>query len=341
MELPTRQLLIREGKFLASIAVVSVLQTWFNCQRCHINPRLYFLVSFFCFCVWVLLWRGNAWMTDYIETKIPWLKEPVKRLFIGIVTTVVYTIGIVLLLMYVFKLVFGLTFGSDLQYTLIYSVVIALVICLFLHGRAFFMNWRTVELDAAKLRNENLTAKYEALKGQLDPHFLFNSLNVLTNLVYQSADQSAAFIKQLSEVYRYVLDIRQKELVTLAEEMKFVEAYVYLNQIRFGNKLVFNNELHSFDAFVPPLAIQMLVENAIKHNVIAEDEPLSITIQQEDEAIVVTNNLQRRTEPQRTEAGIGLDNIARRYEMLSNRKVVIEETADIFRVKIPLIRTVS
>ena len=340
MQAVSWQFLIRETKFLAGIALISVIQTWFNCQRCHTDPRSYALVSLFSFCIWVLLWRGNAWLTDYTEKRVPWLKEPIKRLIVGVVTTILYTIGIVLLLMYVFRLVFDFHFGSALYYTLVYSVVITLLVCLFLHGREFFYNWRKLELDAVKLRNENLTARFESLKGQLDPHFLFNSLNVLTNLVYQSADQSAAFIKQLSEVYRYVLDIRHKELVSLREEMGFVESFLFLNQIRFGSKLIFNNLVEDVEGMVPPLAIQMLVENAIKHNVISEDEPLTITISLEDEYIVVDNNLQRRLAPAQ-EAGIGLDNISKRYEMLSDRKMIVEETNRSFKVKIPLIKVIT
>lgn len=328
----------REAMFLGTVAAISVVQTWFNCTRCHTDLRSYTLVSFFCFCIWVLLWRGNSWMTDYIEERIPWLKEPVKRLLIGMFTTVVYTVGVVLLLVYIFRLVFGFTFGSALQYTLVYSVILTLIVCLFLHGRAFFFNWRKVELDAERLRNENLTARYEALKGQLDPHFLFNSLNVLTNLVYQSADQSAAFIRQLSEVYRYVLDIRHKELVPVADEMKFVESYLFLNKIRFGDKLIFVNRLVDPEGAVPPLAIQMLVENAIKHNIIAEDEPLTITISQINGSIVAENNLQLRRNAGQYTPGIGLDNISKRYEMLANKTIQVEQTPASFKVSIPILQ---
>lgn len=276
-------------------------------------------------------------MTDYMEKRIPWLKEPIKRLIIGMVTTVVYTIGVVLLLVYIFRIVFSFTLGSALHYTLVYSVILTLIVCLFLHGRAFFFNWRKVELDAERLRNENLTARYETLKGQLDPHFLFNSLNVLTNLVYQSADQSAAFIKQLSEVYRYVLDIRHKELVSVSDEMRFVESYLYLNKIRFGDKLRFVNRLANPEGGVPPLAIQMLVENAIKHNVIAQEAPLTITISQVNVSIVVENNLQLRSHAAQRPAGIGLDNISKRYEMLSNKTIDVVQTPSSFKVTIPIL----
>ncbi len=326
-----------ELKFLAIVLTISIVQTRFMCSRCHEDVRSYTLVSLFCLCMWIFLWRGNALLTDYADTKISWLEQPIKRLVAGVIITVVYTTGIITLTMYGFKWVFDFSFGGSLQPTIIISVVITLMISVFLHGREFFLNWRKLELDAATLRNENLTSKYESLKSQLDPHFLFNSLNVLTNLVYTDADRSAKFIKQLSEVYRYVLDVRGKELVPLADELKFVESYLYLQRIRFGDKLIVQNSLAGVDSLIPPLALQILVENSIKHNVISEDDPLTITLLVQDNYIIVENNLQRKELPHEQSTGIGLENISKRYEFVSQQKIIIEETAGVFRVKLPLI----
>lgn len=326
-----------ELKFLAIVLTISVVQTRFMCHRCHEDIRSYTLVSLFCLCMWIFLWRGNAFLTNYTDTKISWLEQPVKRLVAGVLITVVYTTGIIVLTMYCFRLLFDFEFGSSLQPTILISIAITLVISIFLHSREFFLNWRKLELDAVKLRNENLTSKYESLKSQLDPHFLFNSLNVLTNLVYTDADKSAKFIKQLSEVYRYVLDVRNKELVPLAEELKFAESYLFLQRIRFGDKLIVNNSLTGVDSLIPPLALQILLENSIKHNIISEDDPLTITLSVQDEFIVVENNLQRKALPHEQSTGIGLENISKRYEFVSDRKIVIEETAEVFRVKLPLI----
>jgi len=287
--------------------------------------------------MWVFLWRGNGLITDYTNTKISWLEEPIKRFIVGMITTVLYTAGVILLTMYAFKWIFNFHFGHNLQPTIIISVVITLLISFFLHAREFFLNWRKLELNSTKLRNENLTAKYESLKSQLDPHFLFNSLNVLTNLVYADADKSARFIKQLSEVYRYVLEVRNKELVLLAEELKFVESYLFLQQIRFGDKLKVENNLVGVDGLIPPLALQILVENAIKHNVISEDDPLTIKIFMQDNYIVVENNLQKKALLTEGSTGIGLDNITKRYEFLSDQKIVIEQTPASFIVKLPLL----
>ncbi|MBL7839870.1 MAG: sensor histidine kinase [Cyclobacteriaceae bacterium] len=326
-----------ELKFLATVSLVSVIQTWFFCRRCHDHLRSYLLVSLFCLCMWVFLWRGNARLTDLINKNISWLEEPVKRFVVGMVVTVVYTAGIIVLTMYAFKLIFDFDFGSSLQPTIIISIVITLLISFFLHAREFLLNWRKLEFDAVQLRNENLTSKYESLKSQLDPHFLFNSLNVLTNLVYADPDKSARFIKQLSEVYRYVLEVRNKEVVPLEEELKFVESYLYLQQIRFGDKLRIENNLQGVVGFIPPLALQILAENAIKHNIISEDDPLTIKLYPENNEVVIENNLQKKVLLTEGSTGIGLDNVTKRYEFLSDKKITILETATSFIVKLPLL----
>lgn len=337
MEITGRQIFLREIKFLALAGVLSVVQTWFNCTRCHTDAAAYARVTFLCFCLWVLLWRGNSIITDIINKRVSWLTDPIRRLLIGLAAAIIYTISIVLLIMYTFQWVFGFKLGGNVQYTLIYSVIITLIVCVLLHSREFFLNWRKLELDTAQLRNESLTSRYESLKNQMDPHFLFNSLNVLTNLVYQDPDRSAAFIKQLAEVYRYVLDTRHNELVALDEERKFVNAYLYLNRIRFGEKLIINDELNGASGWIPPLAVQMLVENAIKHNVISEEDPLHIRLFVDNGYVVVENNLQRRQQIEGATSGIGLENISKRYEMISQQKIQVEETLHTFRVRLPLI----
>lgn len=326
-----------ELKFLVSVSLISLVQTWFFCQRCHDHLRSYLLVSLFCLCMWFFLWRGNARLTDYINTRISWLEEPIKRFVVGMIVTIVYTAGVIVVTMYAFKWLFDFNFGNSIQPTIIISIIITLLISFFLHAREFFFNWRKLELDAVQLRNENLTSKYESLKSQLDPHFLFNSLNVLTNLVYADADKSARFIKQLSEVYRYVLEVRNKELVSLEEELGFVKSYLYLQQIRFGDKLRVENKLEGVTGFIPPLALQILVENAIKHNVISEDDPLTIRLYAENNEVVVQNNLQKKIRITEGSTGIGLDNISKRYEFLSNQRITIQETASDFIVKLPLL----
>lgn len=338
MPATTRKRVISELKFVFWAALISLGQTFLMCSSCATDLYRYSLVSFFCFCMWIFLWKGNGYVTDFVTSKISWLEQPVKRFIVGIISTVGYTVGIIAVMMILYDKLLGFSFGESFWPTIINTVIVTIIISLFLHSRAFLSNWKKLELDAVKLRNENLTSKYESLKSQLDPHFLFNSLNVLTNLVYQDADKSARFIKQLSEVYRYVLEVRNKELVPLEEELKFVESYLFLQKIRFGDKLKIETSLAGIECSIPPLALQILAENAIKHNVISEDDPLTIKMYALGNYIVVENNLQKKVLLTEGSTGIGLDNIAKRYEFLSNQKIEIEETSASFSVKLPVIR---
>lgn len=203
-------------------------------------------------------------------------------------------------------------------------------------GRAFLVNWRESAVEAERLKKEKMEAQYNSLRSQVNPHFLFNSLNALTNLVYQDQDKAVKFIKQLSTVYRYVLNTRDKELVPLTEELEFLHSYLFLQQIRFGEKLKLQVELNG-EGFVAPLVLQMLVENAIKHNIIADEQPLTIRVYSENYLIVVENNLQKKSIPSEESTGAGLENIKRRYLFLSSVPVKVEAGDTVFKVSIPVI----
>jgi LytS/YehU family sensor histidine kinase len=182
-------------------------------------------------------------------------------------------------------------------------------------------------------------AQYSSLRNQVNPHFLFNSLNALTHLVNQNPDQAVKFIKQLSEVYRYVLETRDQELVSLSEEIQFLTSYMYLQQIRFGEKLQLIMELGEQQGRVAPLALQMLMENAIKHNIVSEEHPLRIRVYRQEDYLVVENNRQQKKTLAEESSGVGLENIRKRYEFLSALPMKVEEQPDSFKVFIPMIAT--
>jgi len=286
--------------------------------------------------MWLVMWIGNENLTCFIDEKISWVKHPVKRLVVGIISTVIFTVIVSIALAKGYELALNVRF-NDYNEFILSALIITFLISFFLHGREFLQRWKESAVQIERYQKENLRAQYESLKSQIDPHFLFNSLNVLTNLVYEDADKSAKFIKQLSEVYRYVLDVRTKELVPLAEELKFVEAYLFLQQIRFGDKLIVQNKLNGKDGLVPPLALQLLVENAIKHNVISEADPLTIKLYSQDTYLVVENNLQKKNILQIEISGIGLENIRKRYQFLTHQEIKIEEEKHRFVVKLPCI----
>lgn len=290
--------------------------------------------------MWVALWLGNAYVNCVLDYFFPWEKRTVTRLIAGLLGMVLYTLSAVYGLIFLFGTVFGFYLGDGIEQTYFTTIVITLIITLFMTGRMFFANWRQAAVDAERIKKENVEAQYNNLKSQVNPHFLFNSLNALTNLVYQDQDKAVKFIKQLSEVYRYVLDNRDKEVVTLEEEIQFLQSYVFLQQIRFGNKLKISIEISGSNYRVAPLVLQMLVENAIKHNEISEDHPLVIRIYNRDTKIIVENSLRRKPVLESERQGLGLENIKRRYEFLSGQKVEVEEAEEQFRVSIPVIEGV-
>lgn len=315
----------------------STVTTYFTCTGCHSDLHRYALVTFFSTILWISLWIGNGELTEFISKKISWVKFPVNRLIVGVIATVAYTVIIVLLIARSWEYFLNFSFGSYAD-IVVPSLIITFFISLFLHSRGFLISWRASAVDAERLQKENVKAQYDSLKNQVNPHFLFNSLNALTNLVYEDQDKAAKFIKQLSEVYRYVLDTREKELVSLDEEIKFLESYLFLQQIRFGDKLKLEINLKNVVGQVAPLALQMLIENAIKHNIIAEDQPLTIKVYSQDEYIVVENNLQKKTILTEDSSGLGLENIKRRYEFLTNKKVNVRQLDSTFKVELPIIQ---
>lgn len=325
-----------ELRDLAFFALISLVQARFMCPRCN-TPVNYIYVATFTFFMWILLWKGNALLAGYLSKKIPWKDRPQTRLLVGIITTIAYTVISVVGLFEIYKLI-GFSFGNSARPTVYISVAVTIVISLFLHGREFFLFWKQASLEAERFQNESIKAKYESLKNQVNPHFLFNSLNALTSLVHDQPDKAVKFIKQLSEVYRYVLDTRDKEVVSLREELKFLKSYLFLQQIRFGSKLRISLKITDDQVYLPPLALQMLIENAIKHNVISEEDPLTIGVAQDNGYVVVENNLQRKTSISEPSAGVGLENIRKRFEFLTSQPVVVDESLEKFVVRLPQIK---
>jgi LytS/YehU family sensor histidine kinase len=156
--------------------------------------------------------------------------------------------------------------------------------------------------------------------------------------VYEDQGKAAKFIKQLSEVYRYVLDTREKEIVPLSDELKFLNAYLFLQNIRFENNLITRVDINGLDTYVAPLSIQMLFENAIKHNVISKELPLEIKLYHEEKFLVIENSLQPKEVSLEDSNGMGLENIKSRYSFLSDHPVEIEKKETLFQVKLPMLQ---
>lgn len=205
-------------------------------------------------------------------------------------------------------------------------------------NESYLIAWQEASILNEKLKKETLSAQYESLKNQVNPHFLFNSLNVLTELLYQNQDQAALFINELGKVYRYVLDSKNEETITLQKELEFIDAYIFLLKIRFDKKLIIDIDLpHDPYLLIAPLTFQLLIENAVKHNILSEEAPLMIKIYLEDEYFVVKNNLQTKRLIERS-SKLGLKNIKERYSFLTHLPVKETISENFFVIQIPILK---
>ncbi|MCG9972705.1 2TM domain-containing protein [Christiangramia crocea] len=219
-----------------------------------------------------------------------------------------------------------------------FPLLFTTIISLFFHLIYFYKALQEKKVKEQKIIAGTASAKFDALKNQLDPHFLFNSLNVLASLIDENPEQAQRFTTSLSKVYRYVLEQKDKELVSLEEELAFAQTYMKLLKMRFENSISFEipEAISTEEAKVVPLSLQLLLENTIKHNIVSEEKPLHIRIYEEDGCLVIENNFQKK-EVLGTRKGVGLQNIVNRYNEITKREVIIEQTEEYFRVKLPVL----
>lgn len=230
--------------------------------------------------------------------------------------------------------------ASSFSYDLNFGTFLFYVLILTFNGIIYYYKgWKEYQLQTERLMRENIQAKYDALRNQIDPHFFFNSLSVLTNLVYKSPDVAADYITQLAKTYRYILDKKFENLVPVQTELDFLDSYLFLIRIRHQNSIRFSAEIDErirTKGMVPPATLQLLVENAIKHNRFSSNDPLLITVKSEGDELVITNKVRARSNPE-TPSGIGLENIHKRYELAIGRGIQVFPSYDLFIVKIPVI----
>jgi hypothetical protein len=278
-----------------------------------------------------------------INRHIPWDKSPTRRLLLEcLIIAPAALIAIVLLRISinVFMLKAAFIKFSDEVITAIYYLFFLVILPAFLEFAVFLLNrWRTGLAEVERFRKENAEFRFEALRAQINPHFLFNSLNTLSSLIYEDRDKAAGFIRHLSDVYRYVLENRNRETITLSEELTFIKAFVYLYQLRFDNKLTVSVAVEEtlLQRLIAPMTLQLLIENAVKHNIVSTRKPLNIEIYtDENHFLNVRNNLQKK-QTEEVSTAMGLKNIVSRYGFLTRLPVEIKETDNEFIVKVPLI----
>jgi len=251
------------------------------------------------------------------------------------------TLTIALSLLYFYILTTSMQIGFDWQAVrmiIVRNIVVTLIIVISSYLIYLYKNKRQMEMEYERLQAESIQSKYEALKNQIDPHFLFNSLNTLNSLIDISPEKSKDFVRKLSQVFRHAL--QNKEVATLKEELEFTQSYCSLMQIRYGEALTFIFDIapEALNRSIVPLSLQVLIENAVKHNIINRKQPLTVTVSTSDDNnyIMVSNPVQRTKIEEKGE-GIGLPNLSERYRLKWHKNIVIRELNNEFSVTIPLI----
>lgn len=338
MKWSKKEILVEVRGFLI-ILMLSILSVYGFCFDCWDFQNIPWNSLAYSTLAWLLLAYGNNFINMYLDRKISWIHQTFTRLLIGFITMIGYTtLAMYAVVYFLFQVLDEpLVSPGNLSSNLVPALLVTAFITTLMLGRSFLFSWRESALNEEKLKRENIQSRFESLKNQVNPHFLFNSLNVLTELVYLNQDKAVDFIHQLSAVYRYVLENRENEVVPLEEELSFLEKFFFLQKIRFQEGLEMEVEVQSKYSHVPPMALQLLVENSIKHNVISEEEPLHIRIIEKDDYLEVSNNLQIKRLNE-VSSGVGLANIKERYSYLTEKEVSIIETDSLFLVRLPLLK---
>jgi hypothetical protein len=307
------------------------------------NTNEFFIVFGFYQLYSFVLGYSNMYYFDYLEGR-HWEKgDSIKRIIIGIIGSVIITLIALFALRAFLSLLYnGNTFeefiaNEKFEYYS-FGLWITLTIVIIFHVVYFYNRYQKNKIKEQKVIAGTASAKFDALKNQLDPHFLFNSLNVLTSLIEENPDNAQKFTTSLSKVYRYVLEQKNKDLVTVDEELDFARTYMSLLKMRFEDSIIFEipDKASNPESKIIPLSLQLLLENAVKHNMVTSSKPLHIRIYEENGNLVVLNNLQPKQIVKKS-SGIGLSNIKQRYELLTNRKVIINQEAKSFAIAIPML----
>lgn len=313
----------------------------FDCS----DPIYYFyqLLSFFVLSI--ILWEGNRWITIILNKHVKWQENVTVRIIIQIVINLVFTTWATYFYSkWLYFTIYNEVYPIEIlfkQYLFI-TIIISLLYNAIYSSEYFFNKWKNTVIEAEELKRQNLIAEYESLKDLINPHFLFNSLNTLIGLINDDKKVAIQYGEHFAKVYRYLLDNRDIQLLPLKEEINIIEKLTFLFQKRYGNsfKATINVKPELMALLIAPLTLQMLIENAIKHNIISKANPLNIEIFNEDDNyIVVKNNIQKKNKNKKT-TKIGLETIKKRYQFITKSEVIIIEGQEEFIVKIPLVNQI-
>lgn len=309
-------------------SVPQIAERHFNITEAVVNSGITFLFALF-------MWYFNIFM---LSRRTPNKKQQGLS-YSQLIGSLLFGIGVMLALAWVQQLMLSqINFGPVMLMVEVRGILINLVFYMFLN--LLYQNYENqrVNIELERIKSDNLGAQYDLLKQQINPHFLFNSLNTLKAMVETQDKNSVDFIIKLSNFYRFTLESRKLDLIHVADEMEILQAFLFLLKARFEDGFTFTNRLEEkyLATLIPPFTLQLLIENCIKHNIVSLDKPLHIELYIEDEMIVVENKLQPKL-GEDSSLGVGLKNISMRYSHLLNKEIEIIKTDQVFKIKLPLI----
>lgn len=289
-----------------------------------------------------LVWEGNRYLLFTLRSYFTWFNTPVRKIVVLLLAVSFYTIPLSVLLLIGWYHLFS---NGTVNWPVITESTLIIMVCVLFIVHVYETFFLVKQSESEMLRNEQLErarleAELEALKNQIDPHFIFNSLNTLSHLIEEKPRKARQFNDHLADVYRYILQNKARELVLLEEEIAFLDNYFSLLHIRFGNAvkldIAFGRHLCN-QYLIPPISLQVLVENAIKHNEFTVSEPLEITITMENEELVVHNRIRKKI-LRKASSRIGLNNLSERYRLTTDKEITIRSDAGDFTVSLPVLK---
>jgi len=301
-----------------------------------------------CLVFTIVYWISFRWVIISYHKKYPGSEWTWKRLaYISIMLLVTYltvkfSVGILLTQVLGESLAQYETDKVSPYIVEISELLLVALMYFIYEGIYYFNRSRMFEMEKNKLQKISAEQKLNTLKNQVNPHFLFNSLNTVVTMIPEEPDLAIRFVQKLSKTYRNILDLRDEKLISLNEELNALESYIFLLKTRFQGKVHIYNTIKEDhkDHFILPLSLQILIENAVKHNVTSSARPLTVEMYVENGHIIVRNNLQKKDQ-QYNSTKMGLANIRSRYKLIADKNIVVEETAEYFIVKLPIIQNSS
>jgi hypothetical protein len=291
----------------------------------------------------VLLWETNRMFIFYFRKRYPLVEQTKVRLIWMLVACVLVTVAVRTANIFLYDIIrfWGYAFPLEAYLQSVFTALLFLIVVGGVYeGIYYFRKWKDAAVEAEALKKEQLQSQFDSLKSQLSPHFLFNSLGSLSSLIEEDPKRAQEFVNEMSSVYRYLLQANDKPLTTLQHEIRFIDAYSNMLKTRFpeGLQLTIKVDEAYTDFLLPPFTLQMLLENAVKHNAILPSRPLQVDISTNTAGqLVVENNLQPKTSPVISNKK-GLHNIVTKYRLLNQPEVEIQQTQTKFRVVVPLIK---